>query len=237
MKIKRLACLSLALVSVGIFAVGCANGGVSGIPVNTVQTSDTSNMTYSDIIAKWHDIDSKQDTLDRQERDLKNKYINGQITKEEYTAQMSEIDRQKDELERQEDELEIRLEALKAGNNSVATSANKVDTTAATKATAATTKATATTKANTNAATKATAATKANTNAVTKANSTPKYNNSNLVSIKKRLNELDRQEDQLELKYERGQISRAEYISQKSKLEAEENALERQEDLLEGDFD
>ena len=236
MKIKRLACLSLALVSVGIFSVGCANGGVSGIPVNTAQTSDTSNMTYSDIIAKWHDIDSKQDTLDRQEKDLKNKYINGQITKEEYTAQMSEIDRQKDELERQEDELEIRLEALKAGNNSVATSANKVDTTVATKATAST-KATAATKANTNAATKATAATKAKTNAVTKANSTPKYNNSNLVSIKRRLNELELQEDQLELKYARGQISRSEYISQKNKLEAVENALERQEDLLEGDFD
>ena len=65
----------------------------------------------------------------------------------------------------------------------------------------------------------------------------PNAGNSDLMSIKRRLNEIDLLEDELELKYARGQISRADFISQKSKLEAEEDALDRQEDWLEGDFD
>lgn len=316
MKIKRLACLSLALVSMGTFAVGCANGGVSGIPGNTVQTSDANNMNYSDIIAKLQDIDSKQDALDRQEKDLKNKYRNGQITKEEYTAQMSEIDRQKAELDREEDELEIRLDALKGGTQAGGNMAGA--TTAATQA-ATTTQATtkATTAQTTTATPPSSAAGNGNANresilrelaeldikddeldlqedqleyqyrmgqidrntflnkkaeierqeleinakenelqlklynsyyspnatsdasAGTANNNitVPNAGNSDLMSIKRRLNEIDLLEDELELKYARGQISRADFISQKSKLEAEEDALDRQEDWLEGDFD
>ena len=60
---------------------------------------------------------------------------------------------------------------------------------------------------------------------------------SELYELGRKDKELEIKENELELKYRNGEISREEFLKQMAELEMQEELLDREEDLLEGDFD
>lgn len=83
---------------------------IKDVAITSVNASDEE---YANILKQLKDIDSQEEALDKQEYELKQQYRNGQITREQFLTQMAELEKKEDELDKQEDALELKLDQLK----------------------------------------------------------------------------------------------------------------------------
>lgn len=165
---------------------------------------NSTNQEYAEILKQLEDIDVQQEAIDKQKAELKLQYRNGQITREQYLVQMTELEKKEEELDKQEDALEVKLDSFKQQTN--LNNGNMVVTPSTGNTSAA--------DINTQNATMEQALTK-------------------LSDLDKQEDELDRLEDELEFKYRSGQITRDSFISQMQELERRERELDIEEDAWE----
>lgn len=212
MNYKKIMCLSMTIIALGVVGTGC-NGGTNNTPTTTVTTqSVTENLTYDGVVEQLMEIDRQQQELDNQEDALKASYRSGQMSRDEYLAQIASIDNKKVELDRRENELELQLEALKGGNVTGTTAAFTPPTTSAP-----------TTSATTTPATSANSASSAEIDKIIK----------ELAELDIKDEELDYKEDQLEYQYRTGQIDRTAFNNGIADIQRQELEIDTRQNELE----